>query len=126
MTKSMPLVVTRLAHSEAFGSLRHEWERLDCSLAPRTPFTSPTWNELWWKHFARSGLLRRDEFFLHEVRQADGDLVAVAPLMRTFEPGSGPIRMSKVQFFGTDPSLTEVRGVVCKAERQGEALRALA
>ncbi|OAF13589.1 hypothetical protein AYJ54_43455 [Bradyrhizobium centrolobii] len=34
--------------------------------------------------------------------------------------------MCKVQFFGTDPSLTEVRGLVCKAEHQRDALCALA
>ena len=126
MTKTPSLIVSSVSLSEAFGPLRQEWDRLDCSLEPRTPFTSPIWNELWWKHFARSGLLRRDEFFLRQVRQEDGELVAVAPLMRTFEPGFGPIRMCKVQFFGTDPSLTEVRGIVCKAERQKEVLHALA
>ncbi|WP_375311197.1 GNAT family N-acetyltransferase [Bradyrhizobium sp. A5] len=122
----MSLIVNRLSQSTAFGQLQHEWENLDSSLSPRTPFTSPVWNELWWKHFSRSGLLRRDEFLLHEIRRPDGELVAIAPMMRTYEPGFGPVRLCKVQFFGTDPSLTEVRGLVCRAEHQSDALYALA
>ncbi|TYL92016.1 GNAT family N-acetyltransferase [Bradyrhizobium rifense] len=126
MAELMSPIVSRLSHTDAFQKLRCEWENLDSSLTPRMPFTSPIWNELWWKHFSRSGLLRRDEFFVHEVRRPDGQLLAIAPLMRTYEPNIGPLRVSKVQFFGADPSLTEVRGLVCKAEHQRDALSALA
>jgi len=125
MIETTTLVVNRLSHSTAFQHLWQEWEDLDRKLTPRTPFTSPIWNQLWWKHFSRAGMMRLDEFFLHEVRTANGDLVAVAPLMRTYEPGVGPLRMSKIQFFGTDPSLTEIRGLVCHVRHQDAVLRAL-
>ncbi|WFU79151.1 GNAT family N-acetyltransferase [Bradyrhizobium sp. CIAT3101] len=126
MAELMSLIVNRLSHSAAFQNLRREWEELDSGLTNRTPFTSPIWNELWWKHFSRSGLLRHDEFFIHEVRKPNGELFAIAPLMRTCEPNLGPIRARKVQFFGTDPSLTEIRGIISKAEHQRDALSALA
>ena len=121
----MTLTVERLTQAEAFGTLTPEWEALDAGLYPRTPFTSPIWNRLWWKYFARKGPLRYDEFFVHTLRDQAGRLVAVAPLMRTYQPSFGPLRLCKLQFFGTDPSLTEIRGLVCSAEWQGEAVDAL-
>lgn len=121
----MTLNVERLTHAEAFGALTPEWEALDAGLFPRTPFTSPMWNQHWWKYFARKGPLRYDEFFVHALRDDTGRLVAVAPLMRTYQPSFGPLRLCKLQFFGTDPSLTEIRGIVCPVERQGEVVDAL-
>jgi CelD/BcsL family acetyltransferase involved in cellulose biosynthesis len=121
----MTLNVERLTHVEAFEKLRPEWEALDARVFPRTPFTSPIWNQLWWKHFARDGLLRRDEFFVLALRDDSGGLVAVAPLMRTAIPSFGPVRVRTVQFFGTDPSLTEIRGIVCPVEQQGKVVDAL-
>jgi CelD/BcsL family acetyltransferase involved in cellulose biosynthesis len=121
----MTLNVERLTYAEAFGTLRSEWEALDAELYPRTPFTSPMWNQHWWNYFARKGLLRYDEFFLHALRDDTGRLVAVVPLMRTYEPSFGPLRLCKLQFFGTDPSITEIRGIVCPVERQGEVVNAL-
>jgi CelD/BcsL family acetyltransferase involved in cellulose biosynthesis len=121
----MTLNVQRLTPAEAFEKLRPEWEALDARLFPRTPFTSPIWNQLWWKHFARDGLLRRDEFLVLALRDDSGGLVAVAPLMRTEVPSFGPFRIRKVQFFGTDPSLTEIRGIVCPVEQQGKVVDAL-
>ena len=120
----MTLIVERLSHAEAFEKLVPEWEALDARLSPRTPFTSPTWNQIWWKYLARREGLRNDEFFVHAVRD-NGRLVAVAPLMRTHQPAFGPLRLCKLQFFGTDPSLTEIRGVICEVERQGEVVDAL-
>jgi GNAT acetyltransferase-like protein len=105
-----------------FQTPRHA---LDARLFPRTPFTSPIWNQLWWKHFARDGLLRRDEFLVLALRDDSGGLVAIAPLMRTEVPSFGPFRIRKVQFFGTDPSLTEIRGIVCPVEQQGKVVDAL-
>jgi CelD/BcsL family acetyltransferase involved in cellulose biosynthesis len=121
----MTLNVERVTYAEAFGTLRPEWEAIDARLVPRTPFTSPMWNQHWWKYFARKGPLRYDEFFVHALRDDNGGLVAVAPLMRTYEPSFGPLKLCKLQFFGTDPSITEIRGIVCPVERQGEVVDAL-
>jgi CelD/BcsL family acetyltransferase involved in cellulose biosynthesis len=121
----MTLSVERLKCVEAFEALLPEWEALEALLSPRTPFTSPIWNQLWWKYFAHQGLLRHDECFVHALRDDSGRLVAVAPLMRTYQPAFGPLRFCKLQFFGTDPSLTEIRGIICQVERQGEVVHAL-
>jgi CelD/BcsL family acetyltransferase involved in cellulose biosynthesis len=121
----MTLSVERLTYVEAFEGLLPEWEALEALLSPRTPFTSPIWNKFWWKYFARQGFLQRDECFVHALRDDSGRLVAVAPLMRTYQPAFGPLRFCKLQFFGTDPSLTEIRGIICQAEREGEVVAAL-
>jgi CelD/BcsL family acetyltransferase involved in cellulose biosynthesis len=121
----MTLEIRKLTVAEAFEGLLPEWRQLDSQISPRTPFTSPLWHQLWWKHFARKDSLKRDEFFVHAVRDADGRLVAVVPLVKIYRPGYGPIRLCKIQFFGADPSLTEIRGIVCRPERQKEVVEAL-
>lgn len=66
-----------------------------------------------------------DEFFCHIVRGDAGRLVAIAPLMRTFAPGVGPPLVRMLQFFGVDPALTEIRGVICAPEDQVPVIQAL-
>ena len=75
------LSVERLCGPEAWVNLTAEWESLDEQVFPRSPFTSPLWIELWWRHIQRRNPLFRDEFFCHIVRDADGRLVAIAPLI---------------------------------------------
>jgi CelD/BcsL family acetyltransferase involved in cellulose biosynthesis len=110
---------------EALSELVAEWEALDRKTSPRTPFTSPAWIRLWWKHFRRRNLVFHDEFFCHCVQDTAGRLVAIAPLMRTYCPGLGPSAMRMVQFFGTDPNLTELRGVICRPEDHNDVIHAL-
>src|SRR6516162_8696635 len=109
---------------DAFQRLLPEWEALDAQLAPRTPFSSPTWCRLWWKHVRRNTLRARDDFFLHTVRNRNHQLVAVAPLMITHKPAVGPFRIRMLQFIGAD-GITEVRGLVCGIEDQDAVIRAL-
>jgi CelD/BcsL family acetyltransferase involved in cellulose biosynthesis len=122
----MTLRIKQLTGPEELGALSAEWDLLDAEIHPRTPFTSPLWLTLWWKHFQRNRAAARDEFFCHTLRDQDGRLVAVVPLMVTHSPGAGPVRIRLLQFFGTDPSLTEIRGVICRADRQDEVIAALA
>jgi hypothetical protein len=70
------------------------------------------------EHFARRSYVQTDELYVHAVRDTGGRLVAVAPLMKTHQPGYGPLKFSKIQFLDADPSLTEIRGLVCPAERR--------
>jgi CelD/BcsL family acetyltransferase involved in cellulose biosynthesis len=120
------LTVQRLPGPEAWDDLTAEWELLRQKIAPPTPFTSPLWINLWWKHFRRHSLLFRDEFFCHIIRDDSGRLVALAPLMRTLCLGLGLPVMRIVQFFGNDPSLTEFRGVICRPEDHEKVIEALA
>jgi CelD/BcsL family acetyltransferase involved in cellulose biosynthesis len=122
----MTLRIEQLTGPEAFDALSTEWNLLDAELNPRTPFTSPLWIGLWWKHFHQNRTAVRDEFFCHVLRDHDGRLVAMAPLMVTHWPAVGPIRIRFLQFFGADPSITEIRGVVCRTDRQDEVIKALA
>jgi len=119
------LTVERLSGTEALGSIAGEWEQLARDTAPRTPFTSPAYLTLWWTHFSRRQWHFRDEFYGHIVRSDDGRLFAVAPLMRTAAPGLGPRVLRMVQFFGADPALTEVRGVICRPQDHILAIEAL-
>ncbi len=119
------LSVDRLASPVALAGLVQEWEMLAAAARPRNPFISPIWVTLWWKNFRRDSLKFRDEFYVHVVRDRSGELIAVAPLMRTYCPGSGPAIMRIVQFFGTDASLTEFRGVICRPEDQARVISIL-
>ncbi len=121
----MMLRIEPLAGPEALGALAAEWNLLDAEVRPRTPFTSPLWISLWWKHLQRNRTAVRDEFFCQALRDQEDRLVAVAPLMVTHLPGVGPARIRLLQFLGADPSLTEIRGVVCHANRQDEVINAL-
>ena len=120
------LTVERLPGPEALGEIAAEWDVLDRQIAPRTPFTSSAWIIPWWKHFSRRRqMLFHDEFFCHVVRGDGGRLVAIAPLMRTSVPGIGPPVLRMLQFFGADPALTEIRGVISRPEDQAQVVQAL-
>ena len=124
--KDKIFTVQKLPGPEAWNGLTAEWELLRQTITPPTPFTSPLWFFLWWKHFRRDDLLFRDEFFCHIVRDGDGRLVALAPLMRTSCLGHGLPVMRMVQFLGNDPSLTEFRGVICRPEDHEKVIEVLA
>jgi CelD/BcsL family acetyltransferase involved in cellulose biosynthesis len=124
--KSRKLTVERLSDPEALSRIAGEWELLDRQTRPRMPFTSAAWIVPWWKYFRRNTALFRDEFFFHIVRDGNGELVALVPLMRTFAPGIGPRALRMLQFFGTDAALTEVRGVICRPEDHLPVVKAVA
>jgi CelD/BcsL family acetyltransferase involved in cellulose biosynthesis len=124
---ALNLRVERLPAPEALADIAAEWEELDRQIEPRTPFTSPAWIMSWWKHFSRRPrAFFHDEFFGHVVRDGDGCLVAVAPLIRTTPIGIASPLLRMIQFFGTDPALTEIRGVICRPEDQVPVVDALA
>ena len=103
-----------------------EWERLDETLSPRTPFTSPLWCLNWLKHFRRSSLRASDHLRVYLVRDEGGALLCVAPMLVTHRPGFGPIKARELQFFGADPYVTELRGPCCRREDLGRVMDALA
>ncbi len=94
-------------------------------MSPRSPFATSTWLALWWRHYSESRLLFRDRFFVHTVRDEHGKLVAVAPLILTERPGSGPFRSRNLYFFGSDKSITELRGLICARDHEAQVVRAL-
>lgn len=121
----MSLRVIALREPAELEALAAEWERLAASLELRTPFTLPLWNLLWWKHFHEARRLIRDELCAYALRDDYGRLVAVAPMMCTERPGFGPFRTRQLQFFGADPNITELRGLVCAEADEPRAYAAL-
>ena len=117
--------IIRLSSVEETQAILPEWEELAARTAPWHPFATPAWNMLWWKHYAKRRLLAADEFFLHIVRDENDHLIAVAPLFRRSMPGVGPLALRAVEFFGADPSITEIRGVICAPDDQPAVLDAL-
>jgi hypothetical protein len=93
------LQIEQLIDPQALQMLTPEWEALDAELSPRTPFTSPLWNILWWKHMRSNNLFVCDKFFIHTVRDSDFRLLAVAPMMLTHRPGVGPLRLRELCFY---------------------------
>ena len=110
----------------ALGALVPEWEILAADVAPWTPFITPSWNIAHWRHFRRSRLMVRDTLHAYVVRDPGGRLVAIAPMMLTLHPGYGPVRLRELHYFGADPNVTEIRGLICRPEDERAAVSALA
>ena len=119
------LRVERLEGPHALHALAAECDRIAARMTPRLPFATSDWLSLWWQHYREQRFLVRDRFFVHTVRDERGVLLALAPLMLTERPGSGPFRSRGITFFGGDKNVTELRGLVCAPEHEGPAIRAL-
>jgi CelD/BcsL family acetyltransferase involved in cellulose biosynthesis len=119
------LTVEKVETLEAMQRLEREWRSLEVSSRCGLPFLTWDWCVGWWKHLREDKLGIRDTLFVRALRGGAGDLVAVAPLMITRRPAVGPFCIRHLQFFGADPNITEVRGVLSSADRQAEAHRTL-
>jgi CelD/BcsL family acetyltransferase involved in cellulose biosynthesis len=97
----------------ALLALGPEWRSLEREQQLPLPFATFDWAVSWWSHLHEDRHGVRDHLYIHAVR-ADGELVAVAPLMLTTRPGAGPLRHRAVQFFGADSNMTEIRGMVVR------------
>jgi hypothetical protein len=65
----------------AFAALAPAWDRLYRRCSAATPFQSHAWLHAWWLSYGRPGRLR-----LFLVRDADGELLAAAPLTAVRHP----------------------------------------
>lgn len=119
------LLVERVVTLAALRALAHEWGLLHALVRPRLPFTTLHWLSLWWQHYAERRLSLRDELFVHTLRDQQGTLVAVAPLMLTERPGFGPLRSRRLAFFGSDRNVTELRGMLCAPGAEAMAAASL-
>jgi CelD/BcsL family acetyltransferase involved in cellulose biosynthesis len=116
----------QLIEGEAeLAALGSECERLASASRPRLPFATSNWLTLWWRYFREDRWLVRDRLFVHALRDAQGTLVALAPLMLTERPAAGPLRARCITFLGVDKNITELRGLICAPEHEGAAARAL-
>jgi CheY-like chemotaxis protein/CelD/BcsL family acetyltransferase involved in cellulose biosynthesis len=120
------LRIEELNDLDALEKITPEWEILDAQLSPRTPFTSPLWAKLWWRHCRRMQTTIRQESFAHTVRDEAGKLLAIVPLMITHRPGYGPLQLRILQFFGgADGSITEHRSIICREADELQVMQAL-
>ena len=117
--------VQLVADLGAFDALEDEWRDLVARAGLTLPFRTFEWNAAWWRAFAedRSGV--RDELALRVVRDAAGVLIGIAPLVLTSRPARGPFRARALHFFGADPNITEIRGLVCAPQDEARVTRAL-
>lgn len=100
--------------------LENDWDDLQRK-AGHVPFTSFEWNVAWWRRLSRRRLLVEDHLAVRTIRSSGGELVAVAPLMLTELPARGPFRFRVLQFFGADPNITELRGMLCRPDVELES-----
>lgn len=76
------LDVTVCRDPRAFAGLATEWSRLHRRCMEATPFQTHAWLQSWWLSYAG----RRDRLRVVLVRDPGGELVAAAPLLRTYRP----------------------------------------
>jgi len=123
----MTLRIEELNGPIALEKITPEWELLDAQVSPRTPFTSPLWAKLWWRHLRQARSMLRQEFFAHIVRDQAGRLLAIAPMVISHRPAYGPLRLRLLQFFGgADGSITEHRRIICREDDELQVIQALA
>lgn len=122
-----PLTVEVITELSGLVALSAEWDELESQTFPRVPFTSSTWNLLWWQHLHANRLLIRDRLHSFALRNIAGELVAVAPMLISNRPGldAAALRVRVLQFFGADANVTEMRGMVCHPEYQNQAMAAM-
>ena len=114
----MGLKIEQITIEEAFRSLESEWRALEPQLLP-VPFTSYDWNVSWWKHMHSERKAVTDTMFILTFRDESNRLRGVAPLMITYRPATGPLRLAQLQFFGADQNITEMRGIAAPVDDSG-------
>ncbi|MEP7051006.1 MAG: GNAT family N-acetyltransferase [Pseudomonadota bacterium] len=117
------LSVETVASFDQLLLLEQEWRRLEASSG--LPFTSWDWAIAWWAQLREDKLGVKDSLFVRALRTEQGQLVAIAPLILSRRPSIGPFCIRQLQFFGADPNITEVRGLLALPEWRTEAYRAL-
>lgn len=114
--------LTTMAQLDALAT---EWRALFDRVGDALPFSTYEWAAAWWTHMRRVSGPLRDSLQLFVVRDGAGSVIAIAPMMHTTVRVGGLPVVRVLQPIGTDPNLTEVRGMLVSADREGDALEAL-
>ncbi|WP_050477281.1 GNAT family N-acetyltransferase [Herbaspirillum rhizosphaerae] len=112
-------------HAHDLAALASEWDALSGTLPFQVPFTTASWNILWWQHLRAARMLIRDRLHVFVLRDRRGKLVAVAPMIVSMRPGVELCGVSVLQFFGADPNITEIRGMICHPDHADAAIAVL-
>lgn len=110
---------------DGFAALRTEWDRLLTETGNTMPFHEHDWLSLWWAHFRNDRETVSDSLRLKVVRTRGGELVGIAPLMLTERLAMGMVRTRTLQFLGSDPRLTELKGPIVSPRYEEAVARAL-
>ena len=116
------LSLEHVTDATALDALRDEWNALLAASATRSPFLRHEWIATWWDVFGA-------DFDLHVVlvRDADGALVAAAPLMTGAGPGRLRGRLRHLMFVGQrGETHAEHLDVLARPDAPAEAIGALA
>jgi CelD/BcsL family acetyltransferase involved in cellulose biosynthesis len=106
--------------------LEQDWRALFAEVDDALPFATFDWFTAWWKHLRRKTFWLRDSLRVFVVRQPSGKVLAIAPMMRTSGVLFGFPLVRSYQFIGTDPNLTEVRGMLVRSKDETLAVEAIA
>ncbi|MET0792077.1 MAG: GNAT family N-acetyltransferase [Polyangiaceae bacterium] len=117
------MIVERIESVESLLALEREWGQIES--ASNVPFTRWDWAVAWWMQLRESKLGVKDSLFARAIYTDRGELVAVAPMLISRRPSVGPLCVRQLQFFGADPNITELRGLLALPEWRSEAYRAL-
>ncbi len=117
------MIVERIESVESLLGLETEWRQIES--ASNVPFTRWDWAVAWWAQLRESKLGVKDSLYARAIRTNGGQLVAVAPMLLSRRPSVGPLCLRQLQFFGADPNITELRGLLALPEWRSEAYRAL-
>jgi CelD/BcsL family acetyltransferase involved in cellulose biosynthesis len=102
--------VDRVETPDELARLEPEWRRLFAAHGAGVPFRTIDWYRAWWNAFPSSNLRVSDRSNLLAFRAPSGELVGIAPLMLTRRPGRGFLAVRVLDYIGTDPNVTEIRG----------------
>jgi hypothetical protein len=117
------LTVTVIETVRALEALRREWTHLVAAAGGGLPFLTCEWHVAWWRHFRARRVGVADSLFVHTVRHGS-HLVAIAPFMLTNRPGH-KLGVRTIEFMGADPTITEIRRVLCDPHAEAAVYRAL-
>ena len=106
-------------------ALTPEWDALSNTLPFQVPFTTASWNILWWQHLRAARMLIRDCLHVFVLRDQENKLVAIAPMIISIRPGVASCGVRVLQFFGADPNITEIRGMICHPDHADAAIAVL-
>src|SRR5229473_6650435 len=119
------LVVEKIDTLEQLLALQPQWRELELASGNALPFRTSDWAIGWWTNFRESRAAVSDSLFVRALRTRSGQLVAVAPMVRTERPAVGPFRVKVLQFFGPDGYVTELNGPLCLPAFEEQVIHSL-
>lgn len=108
------LAVEEIRSLEGLEAIAPDWIKLADELSVELPFSDFRWMAAWWRNLRRETRLTRDSLCVLAFRRS-GRLIGIAPYMVTSRHVLGLRLLRVLQPIGTDPNITEVRGLLVGA-----------